>query len=262
MIRAGYAAVSFGQMHYVEAGSGPPVVLLHQTPRSWDEYRELIPQLSDHHRVIAFDTAGYGASDVPDAISIEAFADAVAEALAAMDISSTAVVGHHTGGVIAVDLAARHPHLVERLILSSTPFVDAEARERRKTRPPIDEVERTADGSFLVELWNCRSSFYPTGEPQITERFVVDALRALDRAEEGHRAVGAYRMEDVIGSIRQPVLLIGAARDPYAFPELTHFREQFPEAPVAVISEGMVPLMELHAAEVGRHILEFLGRPS
>jgi len=259
VIRRGYVDVSFGQLHYAEAGQGAPIVLLHQTPRSWDEYREVIPLLAGSNRVIAFDTAGYGNSDTPPAISIEAFADAAAEACAALGLGPACVVGHHTGGVIAIDMAARHPGVVERLVLSSTPFVDAAARERRSSRPPIDDVERTDDGSFLVDLWNCRSSFYPPGEPELKERFVLDALRNLDLAEEGHRAVSRYRMEDTVGMIRQPVLLIGAAKDPYAFGELVHFRARFPEASVAVVEEGMVPLMERQPDEVASHILEFVG---
>jgi len=47
-----------GQIHYVTAGSGRPVLLLHQTPRSWDEYRDVIPILARERRVVALDTIG------------------------------------------------------------------------------------------------------------------------------------------------------------------------------------------------------------
>ena len=258
-VHRGYVPVSFGQMHYATAGRGTPVVLLHQTPRSWDEFRALIPILAERHRVIAFDTAGYGASDVPPDISIEAFAGAVAEATSALGIERMAVVGHHTGGVIAIDLAARHPGRVTRLVLSSTPYVDRRARRRRALRPPVDEVERTADGSYLQALWQRRAGFYPPDEPDLLERFVIDALRSGDRAEEGHRAVGRYRMEDTIGLIDQPVLLIGAAKDPYAYPELEVMKRMIPGAATAVIAEGMVALAERQPAEMAGHILSFLG---
>lgn len=257
-IRRGYVPVSFGQMHYATAGSGTPLVLLHQTPRSWDEFRELIPALAERYRAIAFDTAGYGASDAPGEISIEAFAGAVAEATEAMGIDRMAVIGHHTGGVIAVELAARHPDRVTHLVLSSTPYVDEPARRRRATRPPIDEVERTRDGAYLQALWQRRAPFYPPDEPDLLERFVIDALRSGERAEEGHRAVGRYRMEDTIGLVSQPVLLIGAARDPYAFPELEVMQRMIPWATSAVIEDGMVPLAERHPAEMAGHILSFL----
>ena len=69
-IRFGYADGPFGQLHYAEAGSagagsagaGSALLCLHQTPRSWDEYAELIPLLSGRLRVVAMDTPGMGAS--------------------------------------------------------------------------------------------------------------------------------------------------------------------------------------------------------
>lgn len=50
---AGYAESPFGQIHYVEAGSGEPVLLLHQTPRSVDEYRDVVLLLGRSFRTIA-----------------------------------------------------------------------------------------------------------------------------------------------------------------------------------------------------------------
>ena len=48
-------------MHYAECGRGPDTVLcLHQTPRSWDEYRETLPRLGERYRAIAMDTPGMG----------------------------------------------------------------------------------------------------------------------------------------------------------------------------------------------------------
>lgn len=74
-MRRNFADTRFGQLHYVEEGEGHPVLLLHQTPRSWDEYREVIPLLSATCRVIAPDTLRFGCSDSPDEPwSIELFA--------------------------------------------------------------------------------------------------------------------------------------------------------------------------------------------
>src|SRR5229473_1090955 len=51
------------RIHIAAAGSGRPVLLLHQTPRSWDEYRDVLPRLGRHYRAIAMDTVGFGDSD-------------------------------------------------------------------------------------------------------------------------------------------------------------------------------------------------------
>ena len=107
-MRRGYAETRHGQMHLVEAGAGPVVLLLHQSPRSWDEFRDVIPLLARTHRVIAADTLGFGASATPPPPwSIEMFADGLEDLVADRGIETLDVVGHHTGGVIAVELATR-----------------------------------------------------------------------------------------------------------------------------------------------------------
>jgi pimeloyl-ACP methyl ester carboxylesterase len=258
-IRRGYADIAYGQVHYAECGSGAPVVLLHQTPRSWDEYREVLPLLGRSYRAIAMDTIGFGASAPLAEHSIEHYAAAVVAFLDALGVQRTALVGHHTGGVIAVEVAAAAPGRIDRLVLSSTPYVDAEARERRRHRPPIDLVKMDSSGAHLAVLWQRRQAFYPADRPDLLTRFVRDALvLAADDLEAGHDAVGRYRMETRIGLVRCPVLCIGASGDPYAFPELGPLSGHIEGAEVAIIDDGMVPLMEERAREVAELIMRFL----
>lgn len=259
MIRFGYADTPLGQMHYAESGSGPLLVLLHQTPRSWDEFREAIPLLADGRRVIAPDTPGFGASPRITEHSIENYAAGILGLLDAMAVEEFDLAGHHTGGVVAVEVAARAPERVRKLVLSSTPHIDEAAREHRASRPAIDAVDERADGSHLTELWRRRAAFYPEGRPDLLTRFVRDALQAWPNVEHGHAAVSAYRMEERIGLISCPVLCIGASADPYAFPDLGPLTERIPYAETAVIEGGGVPL-EFQAAEFAQLTAGFLGR--
>ncbi|GAA4627868.1 hypothetical protein GCM10023196_041860 [Actinoallomurus vinaceus] len=256
-LRKGYADTPFGQLHYAECGSGSPVVLLHQTPRSWDEYREVLPLLGRTHRAIAMDTIGFGASAPVAEHRIENYAAAVVAFLDALGLDRTALVGHHTGGVVAIEVAARAPERVERLVLSSTPYVDAAAREMRRHRSPIDHVEVDPDGGHLTELWRRRQAFYPPDRPDLFTRLVRDALVVGPDMEKGHEAVSTYRMEDRIGLVRCPVLCIGASADPFSFPELKSLSSRFTDPTVAVVEGGMVPLMELHPSEVADLIVRF-----
>ena len=81
------------------------------------------------------DTIGFGDSYRPtEGASIELYARGVIRFLDAMGIERTSLVGHHTGGVIAVEVAASCPERAEKLILSSTPYVDAADREREKNQ--------------------------------------------------------------------------------------------------------------------------------
>jgi pimeloyl-ACP methyl ester carboxylesterase len=205
------------------------------------------------------DTIGYGLSAPIGDHSIEAYAAAVLEFLDALGLPRVALVGHHTGGVVAVEVAAAAPDRIERLVLSSTPYIDAEARERRRHRPPIDLVEIDPSGAHLTELWGRRQGFYPAGRPDLLTRFVRDALALdADDLEAGHDAVGRYRMEDRIGLVRGAVLCIGASADPYSFPELTPLHAALEGSEVAVIDGGMVPLMEQRPSEVAELITRFL----
>jgi pimeloyl-ACP methyl ester carboxylesterase len=95
----------YGQVHLAEHGSGDPVLLLHQTPRSWDEYRDVLPLLGTHRRAIALDTLGFGDSARPDEPwTVELFAAGVLAAADALGLTGFDLVGHHTGGVLFDDV--------------------------------------------------------------------------------------------------------------------------------------------------------------
>ena len=259
-IRRAFADVSVGQLHYAECGDPtlPAVLLLHQTPRSWREYEAVLPLLAEHCRAVAMDTPGFGDSaPVVDGAGIEAWARLAVELLDALSIEQAHVVGHHTGGVIAVEVAAAQPLRVRSLVLSSTPFIDAKAREARRGRPVVDAVEPQPDGSHLAHLWQGRQSFYPPGRPDLLEAFVADALKVSGDVAAGHHAVAAYRMEARIGRVIQPTLLICADADPYASPHLARLHEQLPQARVVHIEAGTVPLPDQLPQAFAEVVLDF-----
>jgi pimeloyl-ACP methyl ester carboxylesterase len=227
-----------GRVTAARCGDGPPVVLLHQTPRSWDEYRDVLPLLARRRlEAVAVDTPGFGGSEpLPGAPTIERWAETIHAVLDTLALHRTVVVGHHTGGVIAVELAARDPDRVSGLVLSSTPLLDAAYRAQPPDESGVDAAD-DAEG-----LRRSRASFYPPGRPDLLERYVADALRAGGLARLGHRVVAAYAMDDKVGRLTMPVLLIGADRDPFAYPQLERMRRALPRARVAVIRGGMIPL--------------------
>ncbi len=260
-IRRAYADLPHGQVHYAECGDAraPTVLLLHQTPRSWAEYRAVLPLLGARYRALAMDTAGFGNSDaLPEPASIEAWAGVAARLLDALGIAQAHVVGHHTGGVIAIELAARHAHRVCSLVLSSTPYTDSAFRRARAERPPIDAVEPADDGSHLTALWRKRQAFYPPGRADLLHAFVADALKVQGDVEAGHRAVASYRMEERIGAITQPVLVIRAPDDPFAAPHAAAWLQRLPQARLTHIAGGMVPLPDQLPEAFAQAVIEFL----
>jgi len=261
VVQRGFANTREGQIHYAMAGQGKPVLLLHQTPRSWDEYRDVLPLIGQKYRAMAMDTVGFGDSYKPEEEgSIEEYARGVIGFLNAMAIDRASIVGHHTGGVIAVEVAASYPERVDKLVLSSTPYVDAEDRERRKNRPPIDEVEFKEDGSHLTELWQKRMAFYPNNRPDLLTRFVIDALKVGERMEEGHRAVSRYKMEDKGRLIKAPTLVLAGTDDPFSFPRMKALSEGITDSKTAIIEGGMVPMVDQMPEEFAKVVIEFLGQ--
>ena len=257
-LRRRYLDGPSGQIHIAEAGHGPTVLLLHQTPRSWDEFEEVMMILADRLHLLAIDLPGMGSSDPhPEGPSIENYASAAAAVIEQTADGPVAVCGHHTGGVVAVELAARRQGLVKTLVLSSTPWIDEEERARRARKAPIDSMELQPDGSHLVALWEQRAPFYGGRTDRLT-RFVRDALRAADPAE-GHSAVGRYTMEQAALLIRCPVTIVEHAEDPFARVHTRTLAARLGTDQVEVIAGGRVPL-EATAAEFAAVLLAALER--
>lgn len=259
VVKKGYADTALGQIHYVVAGFGPPVLLLHQTPRSWDEYRDVIPVLATRFRTYAMDTIGFGESDRPSGPStVESFGDGVLAFMAAIGLERASIVGHHTGGVIAVQIAANHPGRVDKLVLSGTTCVDEEGRRRAAEWPPIDEVTFSPDGSHLMELWRKRQDYYPRDRPDLLQRLVIDGLKVLDRVEDGHVAVDTFHMEELLPRISCPTLLMCGTEDWAAFPDLPRLAAYLPHAKVVEVAGTGVPMVDHVPDQFAAIVMDFL----
>jgi pimeloyl-ACP methyl ester carboxylesterase len=105
------------RLHVAEAGSGPPLVLLHGWPQHWWAWRRLIPRLAERYRVLAPDLRGWGWSDAPPGDYAKAtFAADVLALLDAEGLDRVRLVGHDWGGYAAFLLALEHPDRIERLV--------------------------------------------------------------------------------------------------------------------------------------------------
>jgi pimeloyl-ACP methyl ester carboxylesterase len=264
-VRRGYVDVPWGQLHFARCGegNGAPVVLAHQTPRSWDEYRDVLPLLGRAHDAVAVDTPGFGASDLDPRVgdSIEHYADGLGLLIDALGLERPALVGHHTGALVTLEVAVRSPTMVRAVVLSSAPLRSAEERAAALAGPGIDDVVERPDGSHLAELWRRRLAFYPADRTDLLRRFVADALRVGARAEEGHRAVNRYAAAERAEELRRtglPVLLVAGTADPYAFPMLARWRKVLPDAKVVELETGMVPLPDQLPTSFAATVAEFL----
>ena len=120
-----YAEIGDVRLHYVEAGEGPLVLLLHGFPQFWYQWRHQIPALVEAgFRVVAPDMRGYNLSDkLPGvrAYRVELLARDVERLILACGERTATVVGHDWGAIVAWIAAMRHPERVQRLAILNVP---------------------------------------------------------------------------------------------------------------------------------------------
>lgn len=99
--------------HWVEAGAGEPLVLLHGMPENWHGWSRVLPRLAESYRVLAFDLPGFGATSAPDGDhSFAGVAEALGDVLAAIGIERFRLAGHDWGGLVGVQMASRADRVV------------------------------------------------------------------------------------------------------------------------------------------------------
>jgi pimeloyl-ACP methyl ester carboxylesterase len=111
------------RLHAVVGGEGPPLLLIHGWPQTWYAWRMVMPTLAEGLEVVAVDQRGIGLSDKPaDGYDTGTLANDLVALMDALGHRRFAVYGTDTGMPIAYALAADHPELVERLVVSEAPL--------------------------------------------------------------------------------------------------------------------------------------------
>lgn len=120
------------KIHYVTAGKGPLVVLIHGFPDFWYSWREQIPALAKHFQVVAIDMRGYNKSDQPSGVENYAMPKLVADIDAVVKhfkADKAIIVGHDWGGVVAWTYAMTHPDKTDKLVILNLPHPKCLQRE-------------------------------------------------------------------------------------------------------------------------------------
>jgi pimeloyl-ACP methyl ester carboxylesterase len=134
------------RMRFVEAGKGPPLLLVHGYLSSHLAWDDVLPPLARDFRVIVPDLPGFGESEKPPPArypyTFDAFSESLVDLVAALDLGRVSLCGHSMGGGIALTLAANHPDVVDKLILVG-PLVYPEG---------MDAVSRIATVPFVGSI--------------------------------------------------------------------------------------------------------------
>ena len=122
-LKGNYADLNGINLYYEVHGDGPPLVLLHGGLGAVEMFGEVLPPLAEGRRVIAVDLQAHGrTADVDRPLAYEQMADDVAALISHLGLDRADVMGYSLGGGVALQTAIRHPDVVRKLAVVSTPF--------------------------------------------------------------------------------------------------------------------------------------------
>ncbi|GAA1957753.1 alpha/beta hydrolase [Microbacterium deminutum] len=236
-LREGFAEIGDVELHYVEAGSGPLVVLLHGFPEFWYSWREqFAPLLEAGFRVVAPDLRGYNLSSKPDAFTdytADKPAADIRGLILALGAESATVVGHDWGGSVAWTLAMNHPEVVDRLVILNAAHPRKLNEGLRSPRqllrswyffyfqfPGLPERRARRNG------WQFFKGFQRDARPQYTEQENERYIEAWSQPGAAKAMIDYYRAAVRLGSKQKvlpmsaPTLVIWGQGDRYLGPDL------------------------------------------
>jgi len=259
-VHRGYAAVSFGQIHYRYAGAGdkPVLVLLHQTPSTSEMYVDLMQVLEQDFRLLAPDTPGMGLSDsMTGEMTIADLADGIAEFLDEIGVDHCLVFGHHTGASIAAELAARQPQLVSAIALSGPALLNDELRAKLKTAAATIPV--SDDGSHLQLMWDRISGKDAEAPLSIVQRETMNGFQLGERYSEAYAAVIEHDFATTAASVQCPALVFAGTLDPL-IGQLDAAFELLQQGSKTTIANARTFVCETHKTEVADLLKNFFPR--
>lgn len=258
------------RVRFVESGEGRPVLLIHGflgSHASWDDAGDL---LAPYFRTIAPDLPGFGESEKPPAARYKYDADAFAESLvdlvAALDLGRVAVIGHDVGGSVALTMAARHPAVVERLVLVS-PIVypyKPDLYSRLATTPivgPIAFKQLSGPGIF-GRYFRRRSYASPDRAPAGRVESLFEAFNAPAAREAAYATLESLAdtrtLVALLPRVQAPTLVVWGRNDRLL--PLDHGRRlvrELPNPSLEILDAGHSPHEEAPAelADKARHFL-------
>jgi len=268
------ATVNTFEIHYREAGSGFPVVLVHGFTGNARNWALTVPALADRFRTVSVDLRGHGQSAKPtreEDYRQESMADDVYQLLQHLGISDCYLVGHSMGGMVAQLLTLAHPDVVRALVLVDTAADMPEtlaARDRRAQRERLAEIARTQgmeavfEEQLRLDTITNPSRAQLQSNPQFLENWRAQFLMTSPEAYiYCSRGLGARKpLLDELTKVSVPTLIIcGENDEPFVEPS-RRMHQAIPGSELAMLAgSGHTPQIEV-PAEFNRVLLGFLSK--
>ncbi|MCH7583248.1 MAG: alpha/beta fold hydrolase [Acidobacteria bacterium] len=241
-------ASSVGPIHYIDEGTGRPVVLFHGNPDWSFLYRKIVVGLRDRFRCVAMDYPGFGLSVQPDdsyGFTSAEHAVVVGELVEHLDFQDMVVMGQDWGGPIGMDVASRMPERIGGLVMGNTLFWPADSFmmnsfSRMMGSPPLQSL--ITKRNFFVtpimkrilkaKLTDAEFDHYVSVVPTPRSRRGIAEFPKQIRAARPWLAELEQRVKSTL--IDKPIVLVWGMKDP-VFGRggvLEHWEATFPQATV------------------------------
>jgi pimeloyl-ACP methyl ester carboxylesterase len=141
------------QLHYVEGGSGTPLICLAGWPQTWYSFHTIAPELSKKHRVIIVDLRGMGSSDKPaSGYDKKTMAKDIYDLAQKLGLKKVSLLGHDIGGMVAMSFGFNYPELTEKLIVMDGAH-PSEGMMRMSMFPAKGAFKEKMDGNTPYGWW-------------------------------------------------------------------------------------------------------------
>src|SRR5215471_13201700 len=253
----------YGQkIHYLEAGSGPAVILLHGLGGDLSNWASTIGPLSEKYHVIVPDQIGFGRSDKPLInYRVGTLIDFLDGLYKELKINKASLVGNSLGGWTAAAFALAHPEKVERLVLVDAAGFALEKGFDPYTLNGLNPSTREGMAQVLSLIMYNKQMF---SNPAVIDAAFARKIAAGDGYTIQRFVDSIIHSEDVLdnrlSSIKQPTLIVWGKQDGLTQLELgERFNKEIAGSEMLIIDKcGHVPQME-KASEFNTALLRFLA---
>jgi epoxide hydrolase 4 len=239
-LREGYAEIGDQRLHYVEAGEGLLIVLLHGFPEFWYGWRQQIePLAAAGFRVVAPDMRGYNLSSRPTSVKAydtEQLAADIRGLIEERGAKSALLVGHDWGGTVAWATAMNHPEVVDRLAILSAAHprklsqgLHHPGQLRKSWYFFFFDLPDLPESVVHANHWHFFRHFLRDAHPAYTPEEIERYIEAWSQPKAATGMINYYRNSvrqsqkralEQLRPISAPTLVIWGERDRYLGPDL------------------------------------------
>lgn len=249
------------KLYYEINGEGPPLLLIHGLGSSGHDWEKQIPHFVQRYQIVTPDLRGHGRSDKPPGpYSIGLFAEDAVALIHALELAPLHLVGISMGGMVAFELAVRCPEMLRSLtVVNSYPEMRVET---------LWEHMQVWRRYLFLELLGMRGTgvmlgrhLFPFPEQAELRKLFVQRWAENDKRayRESLRAIFNWDVEDQLGKIKCPVLVVASDGDYMPLEEKRTYTAKVPDAKLVVIENARHAVTAERPGQFNMVLDEFLA---